>query len=427
MLFFKNLPLLLTASIILSACGDTHENKTNSNQSINIKDNGHLSHLLIAMKGAIDGQSFNTSPNGQNNMAIKNVKLYPMSNDKENKSITLMPSSQQVVFFNNSKNADDWRCYAVTEQLEIAQSNLGLHINGQVQEYKYIPSHNDCSNQKLSLFTFDNVSITDQLTISDGDVTEETNKTTKKIVGSDLLLMKLKQQNAYLFGVTWAEMQSKYLDNALQQDTDLLSYNPKTDFVTVKEDSQTTSVVPFNQLNKETLLAGQLFDGSTSKGIASNKWCQIVNIPHNTDDSQKYQAVIAMNCARAENRWCDGYGSSFKAGTYPATHTIAWNEALTYSAMENSKAMIKQGQGHWIVNNAAQNVFLNDLDNAINPIFGYTNPRNDGKINNAGANSWTGHMGHCQNVMSQDMQTFAVTWIKDKNNIRSYWTQDFAR
>jgi len=58
----------------------------------------------------------------------------------------------------------------------------------------------------------------------------------------------------------------------------------------------------------------------------------------------------------------------------------------------------------------AQNAFVLAAEQAIVPVFGYTHQRNDGKVNNSGANSWAGHMGHCQNVMAQGHTKVGVAW-----------------
>lgn len=82
--------------------------------------------------------------------------------------------------------------------------------------------------------------------------------------------------------------------------------------------------------------------------------------------------------------------------------------------MANSlESKARQEQGHWTgFTNMSQNTFtvtpsnMAPFKSMIKPIFGYTNPKNSDpdspQFNNAGANSFFGHAGHCQSEMQNN-------------------------
>ncbi|BDM64217.1 hypothetical protein NFHSH190041_16690 [Shewanella sp. NFH-SH190041] len=415
---------LILCCISLAGCdqSSTTENHQTKIETVKPTQN-HLEHLLMAFKGVANGANFNRG--NQNAIPLHPEQLYPLSGDYSEQ--TIPRRGPVTVWLNDTRLANNWHCYAVTHETQITRDVNGMTVNGEVQEYAYRFSHSDCGGPQLAKYTFDNALINDQLQIASGTISVSEQGRSHLLLQQALLQSRFNNQNTALFGPAWAELQAPYLAQAMHDDADLFDFNPATNVVTVKATTTTDAVIPYSCLNKDTLLAGQAFDGSTDSGIASTNWCRIVNIPHDTADSQKYQAVIAMNCARSTPRWCDAAGDMFAAGISPATHTLAWNDALTVGAQRNSQAMEdRHKQGHFVVENWAQNAFRIRLNNAIDPIFGYTHPRADGHINNAGANSWTGHAGHCQNVMSPRMHSFAVTWLPQEGSpVRSNWTEDF--
>ena len=122
--------------------------------------------------------------------------------------------------------------------------------------------------------------------------------------------------------------------------------------------------------------------GHAWSGKADENWCRIVNIPSDvSSNSIKYQSVIATNCARSSQRYCDAHGSSSLGGIFPSAPPVAWDDSTASNAQLNSDEQYRRNQqGHFIVNSSAQNAFVVSLNSAIGPIFGYTDPRTDGKI-----------------------------------------------
>ncbi|WP_017630760.1 CAP domain-containing protein, partial [Vibrio sp. 624788] len=193
--------------------------------------------------------------------------------------------------------------------------------------------------------------------------------------------------------------------------------------------TSSNNLVDFNSLNKQDILSGHIFGGAPGVGVASQNWCKIVNIPKGVSSSAlQYQTVIATNCARSTVRYCDAT-TGYSAGNYPAVPPVAWDDASKNNAQLNSDEQYNKNKlGHFVALSAGQNAFVLESKSAITPIIGYTAPRSDGQVNNAGHSSWAGHEGHCQNVMGASHTKVGIA-SRDtqpaKSGIQSYWTQDF--
>lgn len=230
------------------------------------------------------------------------------------------------------------------------------------------------------------------------------------------------------FGPAWWKIQEPYiLEAANKVGNNLFSMN-SIGIVNLLVPNNNTDVYDFDTLSANDVLNGTLW-GAPSGHAASQNWCKIVNIPKGVSNNAiKYQTVIATNCARSTVRYCDGHGG-FKVGDYPAVSPVAWSDKLKRDAQITSDEQYKRNaQGHWGARNA-QNAFIPEFKSAIIPIIGYSEPRNDGKVNNAGHNSWAGHEGHCQNVMGSGHTMVGVA-SRDakplaKPGIQAFWAQDF--
>ncbi|MBR9726557.1 CAP domain-containing protein [Shewanella intestini] len=382
-----------------------------------------LMHVLKTFKSVANGKTINSG--GQNNMPLTPDSLAPTSGNDFNGIVNFDQSS--IVFLNGAGLVDNWHCYkTATNGVTLTRNSAGLTADGTITEYKYLFPQNQCSTQVIASFSFHNMAINDQLGIAQGDVTVSAPNTADTTFDSSELLVanKLADLGKH-FGAAWAKMQADTIQKAAKANPSLLTLNKQTQQAEFNFAGVQSELIEYKSLDQSSLLAGTVFGGVPGASTpASVKWCNIVNIP--TDGSTatiQAQSVIAMNCARSVARYCDGH-DGFQAGVFAPVAPLAWNNEVATAAMDNVLLQKAKGQGHWETHNMAQNAFVIGTTSAITPIFGYTSPRTDGKVNNAGQNSWAGHPGHCQNVMGKNYNEFGVAWLLDTENKLDYWTEN---
>ena len=467
----KKISILFTVSSILclSACGGKDSSATNTtgvighsttasvnanttdvigigitafNSQAPLADFTHFSsliHLLKVFKGVTNGYQMHS---GFNDVPLVPAHLSPVSGSDFNGSINL--DSTSVTFLNNARFVNDWYCYRTNiNGLALSRNTAGLTANGEIIEYQYEFGINGCTNKIIATYQFDNMQLTDDLLIRQGQVKIVNNaKETSTIYHENKILVGQKLiQISMQFGESWAAMQANKLLVAHRENPSLLKVNSQLENkVNFNFNGVSSKLIDYGSLNHDDLLAATIFGGTPGAGIASVNWCNIVNIP-NTLDTHTFQAesVISTNCARAVARYCDG-DKDILAGISPAVAPVAWSDEVARSAMKNTvawsdavaRAAMKdkkrlQDQGHFIMDNMAQNAFIIKAKSAIIPVFGYTSARTDGHINNAGKSSWAGHLGHCQNVMNSRYTEIGVSWLPDRTNpkLQTYWTQNF--
>jgi hypothetical protein len=246
----------------------------------------------------------------------------------------------------------------------------------------------------------------------------------------DFIAQAYGEQSKERFGDSWELLQRDKINAAAKEVGasifELNTSSGKIDLDLGQLNSDT--LIDFASLDTNQLLNGAIW-GMPGQGVADEKWCRIVNIPEDlSQNSIKYQSVISTNCARSTQRYCDAFGSSFSSGNYPPAAPIAWDNNTASNAQLNSDEQYRRdAQGHFVVNSSGQNAFVLSSNSVVIPIFGYTSPRSDGQVNNAGLNSWAGHEGHCQNVMNSRHTKMGIGYKASKSDASkmSYWTQDF--
>ena len=377
----------------------------------------------------------------QNNVKLQPERLYPTSGSSISKTLNIATSG--TVFLNGSMNANEWRCIKTDGNVSVSRDQTGLSVNGTMEQYTYQLSSNSCTGTIVAAYRFNNLSLDDNLQITAGsleifDGTTAAGTVSATFDGAELLAESKLQTLGELFGPAWADLQTPFIIDAINIAPSFLHLDRSSgevsfDFNALQGYSGSSLPVDFNSLNKAKILAGTVFGGAPGGNAASTDWCRIVNIPNSgSDTDQQYQVVISTNCARSTARWCDAFVGGdgkvvFQEGTQAAAPPVAWDDAVAASAMKNTAEQKRRNQqGHFITDNMAQNAFVLAAAQAIVPVFGYTSARNDGKTNNSGASSWTGHMGHCQNVMSPGHKKVGVAWLMDDTkHLPSYWTQNF--
>lgn len=410
---FKVTVLTFLAIFVLTGCKPPKdddqqvENKQAENNINNVVSNSSLSLTLKMFKAALNGEKINDS--GQSAITIP-TKIYPLSGSQATKTLNFL--SEATIFPVGNANAADWFKYATKGDLTLSRDANGLTINGEI-------TISDYYNKSAHTFVFSNVRIDDTLKVV-GRILQD-----GKILKSAIILTNQVSDNlSSHFGEGWAEMQMPAINAALVKYPNLLKVdkgNVKFDSVELSNAEVDGLLVDYNK-HKGEILDATIFGNSPGNGNADVRWTKIVNIPSDVSEKTiQIQSVIATNAARSTARYCNGHGS-FKAGNYPAVSPVSWSADLASKAMVNSNRQVNQGQGHWTPEyQVAQNVFVLSSFSAITPIIGYQKPR---LTNNAGRLSFTGHEGHCQNVMGKSHTEVGVAWLANGTHHLSFWTQN---
>ncbi|WP_261816917.1 hypothetical protein [Vibrio gallicus] len=297
-----------------------------------------------------------------------------------------------------TKHTEEWHCYG-SLPMTVVVDNKGMTIDGTLTEYKY---SGGCkvTNPKVFSYNFAHAHIDANFVVDSGTITDLTTHTSLK--PNQILLSAIESDIQSQFGTAWLE---QWKAGAQSAGKDFL----KLENGRIKYNQIPAGMVDFNTLNQSKLLAGTVFGSQPGGAPASPKWCRIVNIPQGLDlNSQKQQTIIASNCARSVKRYCEGHGSGFPAGMQSAASPVAWGEREYNYAMDNTVLQQQKNQiGHFEQHGQTQNAFTTGsapFSGALKAVYGYStvkdaNPSST-TFNNAGANSFAGHAGHCQNEMA---------------------------
>ncbi|MGX9520816.1 CAP domain-containing protein [Vibrio mediterranei] len=384
------------------------------------------SKLIFAVEGLIEkGSQVNQYT------SISFDDTLPAFTDSDSQKVDITISVPTIIIDNGSSLVDDWHCYQTTN-LTAQRKNHHLMVDGMISEYRFDMNTNSCSNDHLSSFVFNNAVIDSTLAFENvgSVVLRDENNHESNLPTYEFIALAYGQQMREKFGESWELVQRSSINSVAKGagvpifKLDKTTGNISLDLSQVNTDM----LIDFASLDQTQLLLGSLW-GMPGQGIADEKWCHIVNIPEGlTRENIKYQTVISTNCARSTPRYCDSHGSSFSGGNFAAVSPVAWDDITANNAQLNSNEQYRQNkQGHFIVKSSGQNAFVLATKTAIVPVFGYTIPRVDGHINNAGRNSWAGHEGHCQNVMNANFTKVGIGYKASKSDLSkmSYWTQDF--
>ncbi|MEZ8420706.1 hypothetical protein AB6C77_25550, partial [Vibrio splendidus] len=286
----------------------------------------------------------------------------------------------------------EWHCYKATN-LIAERSNNKIIANGKIEKYEFDYSANTCTNTLEYSYSFNNAIIDEELKLDQPNTVFSLDQSgsSTPIKTYEFIAKKYGEQLTSNFGDSWLGILSQNLISEATVSGNKLFTVDSNGNVTLSFTSS-NNLVDFNSLNKQDILSGRIFGGAPGVGVASQDWCYIVNIPQGVSASAiQYQTVIATNCARSTVRYCDAT-NGYSAGNYPAVSPIAWDHVSKNNAQLNSDEQYNQNkQGHFVARSAGQNAFVLESKSAIIPIIGYTEPRSDGKVNNAGHMSWAGH------------------------------------
>ncbi|MPW36338.1 hypothetical protein [Vibrio sp. B1Z05] len=336
-------------------------------------------------------------------------------------SATGAPTTQQ----------EEWHCYGSTP-MTVDVDSQGMTINGTLTEYQY-QSGCKTSNTKIISYNFKNAHLNPSFIFDSGSVEDLLSQ--KTLAGNQLLLTSIESGVEQAFGKAWLAQWQAGTESA---GNDFL----KLDDGRIKYQHIPASMVDYNTLDNSKLLAGTVFGGQPGSGIASAKWCRIVNIPKGLDlNSQKVQTMIAVNCARSIKRYCEGEGTNFPAGMQPATSPVAWSDTVYNLAMDNTNLQKSNNkQGHFEQHGQTQNAFsvtpqgASPFSGTLKAVYGYTAVKDASPVsptfNNAGANSFAGHAGHCQNEMADWVMTTGLSFkqvTQNKVTGIDFLTQNFAK
>ncbi|MFL7048350.1 CAP domain-containing protein, partial [Vibrio cyclitrophicus] len=355
----------------------------------------------------------------------------PAFKGSDTQKVDVVISAPTIIIDNGSSFVDDWHCYEAVGLSAQRQSNK-LLVDGTLTEYRYDMNSNSCSSEHLGTYVFNNAVIDSSLEFETvgSVVSKDESGVEAELPTYEFIAKAYEQQSEDRFGDSWALLQRDKINAAAKEvgasifELDASSGNINLDLGQLTSDT----LIDFALLDKNQILNGSVW-GMPGQGVADERWCRIVNIPDDLNqDSIKYQSVISTNCARSTQRYCDAFGSSFASGDYPPVAPVAWDNNTASNAQLNSDEQYQRdAQGHFVVNSSGQNAFVLSSNSVVIPIFGYTSPRTDGKVNNAGLNSWAGHQGHCQNIMNSAHTKMGIgskTSKSDSSKV-SYWTQDF--
>ncbi len=437
----QNLSAAVLIAFTISGCGgesssgEGNKNAKPSNSSdpgssstvISIQPDikGLKSNMIFAIEGLVEKGGV---VNNYSSIPVKASLPAFKGGDTQRVDITI--PAPTIIIDNGSNLVNDWHCYEAVA-LSAQRKNHQLLVDGVLSEYRYDMKTNACSNENLGTYVFNNAVFNSSLAFATvgSVIMKDKSGTETNLPSYQFIAQAYANLSKEQFGHAWELMQRKKIAAAAKEAgatmfaLDASSGRIRLDLSLLNNDF----VIDFATLDKNQILNGSIW-GMPGQGVADEKWCQIVNIPDDlSSDSIKYQSVISTNCARSTQRYCDSYGSSFSSGLFPAVPPVAWDNDTASNAQLNSDEQYRRdAQGHFVVNSAGQNAFVLSTNTAISPVFGYTNPRSDGKVNNAGLNSWSGHAGHCQNIMNSKHTKMGVGYKTSKTDSAkvSYWTQD---
>ncbi|PMM42732.1 hypothetical protein, partial [Vibrio splendidus] len=321
----------------------------------------------------------------------------------------------------------DWHCYKATN-LTAERNNNKIIADGKIEEYAYDYGVQECGTNLIGSYEFHNATMGDNLVLEQPNTAffSDSSGVKTALKTYEFLVNRYGGQLEDAFGPSWRAIQEPYINDAANKVGSNMFVMDASGTVELSVGSN--DLYDFNSLSKNDILKGTLWS-SPGASAANKNWCKIVNIPKGVSSSAlQYQTVIATNCARSTVRYCDAT-SGYSAGNYPAVPPVAWDDGLKNDAQITSDEQYRRNaQGHWGAKNA-QNAFIPEFKSAIIPIIGYSKPRSDGKVNNAGHSSWAGHEGHCQNVMGASHTMVGIASRdakpKAKSGIQAFWAQDF--
>ncbi|NOJ03333.1 CAP domain-containing protein [Vibrio splendidus] len=382
--------------------------------------------MIFAIEGFVD----TTAPiRNYSSISVKNE--LPAFKGGDTQKVDVDIAVPTIVIDNGSNFVNDWHCYETTG-LSAQRKSHQLLVDGTISEYRYDMQSNACSSELLGSYVFNDAVFDSSLEFKTvgSVVSKDENGVESNLPTYDFIAQAYGEQSKERFGDSWELLQRDKINAAAKEVGasifELNTSSGKIDLDLGQLNSDT--LIDFASLDTNQLLNGAIW-GMPGQGVADEKWCRIVNIPEDlSQNSIKYQSVISTNCARSAQRYCDAFGSSFSSGNYPPAAPIAWDSNTASNAQLNSDEQYRRdAQGHFVVNSSGQNAFVLSSNSVVIPIFGYTSPRSDGQVNNAGLNSWAGHEGHCQNVMNSRHTKMGIGYKVSKSDTSkmSYWTQDF--
>lgn len=382
--------------------------------------------MIFAIEGFVD----TTAPiRNYSSISVKNE--LPAFKGGDTQKVDVDIAVPTIVIDNGSNFVNDWHCYE-TAGLRAQRKSHQLLVDGTISEYRYDMQSNACSSELLGSYVFNDAVFDSSLEFKTvgSVVSKDENGVESNLPTYDFIAQAYGEQSKERFGDSWELLQRDKINAAAKEvgasifELNTLSGKIDLDLGQLNSDI----LIDFSSLDTNQLLNGAIW-GMPGQGVADEKWCRIVNIPEDlSQNSIKYQSVISTNCARSTQRYCDAFGSSFPSGNYPPAAPIAWDSNTASNAQLNSDEQYRRdAQGHFVVNSSGQNAFVLSSNSVVIPIFGYTSPRSDGQVNNAGLNSWAGHEGHCQNVMNSRHTKMGIGYKVSKSDTSkmSYWTQDF--
>lgn len=437
----QNISAVALLALIITGCGgesssggdNTTSNNANAPSNSGSSSNSQqpdIKALSNNMIFAIEGFIEETDPiRNFASIAVKNELPAFKSGDTQKVDVTIAVPT--IVIDNGSNFVNDWHCYETTG-LSAQRKSHQLLVDGTISEYRYDMQSNACSSELLGSYVFNDAVFDSSLEFKTvgSVVSKDENGVESNLPTYDFIAQAYGEQSKERFGDSWELLQRDKINAAAKEvgasifELNTLSGKIDLDLGQLNSDI----LIDFSSLDTNQLLNGAIW-GMPGQGVADEKWCRIVNIPEDlSQNSIKYQSVISTNCARSTQRYCDAFGSSFPSGNYPPAAPIAWDSNTASNAQLNSDEQYRRdAQGHFVVNSSGQNAFVLSSNSVVIPIFGYTSPRSDGQVNNAGLNSWAGHEGHCQNVMNSRHTKMGIGYKVSKSDTSkmSYWTQDF--
>ena len=443
----QNISAVALLALIITGCGgesssggdSTTSNNANAPSNPNNPSNPDSSstsqqpdikalsnNMIFAIEGFVD----TTAPiRNYSSISVKNE--LPAFKGGDTQKVDVDIAVPTIVIDNGSNFVNDWHCYE-TAGLSAQRKSHQLLVDGTISEYRYDMQSNACSSELLGSYVFNDAVFDSSLEFKTvgSVVSKDGSGIESNLPTYDFIAQAYGEQSKERFGDSWELLQRDKINAAAKEVGasifELNTSSGKIDLDLGQLNSDT--LIDFASLDTNQLLNGAIW-GMPGQGVADEKWCRIVNIPEDlSQNSIKYQSVISTNCARSTQRYCDAFGSSFSSGNYPPAAPIAWDNNTASNAQLNSDEQYRRdAQGHFVVNSSGQNAFVLSSNSVVIPIFGYTSPRSDGQVNNAGLNSWAGHEGHCQNVMNSRHTKMGIGYKVSKSDTSkmSYWTQDF--
>ncbi|WP_114787579.1 CAP domain-containing protein [Vibrio tetraodonis] len=436
-----NVLAVILTTLSISGCGggsSSGDNNSSSSPSastnVNPSSNQTFStpkeqilkgNMIFAIEGLVDKGG---SVSNYSSIPVK--PRLPAFKGANTRKVNINIPTPTIIIDNDSRWVHDWHCYQAVG-LSAQRVNNQLLVDGTFSEYRYDMDANTCTSEHLATYVFNNAVFTSSLVFeSFGSVTSKTQQGSEQTLPTyHFIALAHANQLQTNFGSAWEQMQRPQIAAAAKNaGASIFQLNDSSGEITLDISQLDNDVViDFASLDKSQILSGSIW-GMPGQGAADKRWCRIVNIPDDLSHSSiKYQSVIATNCARSTQRYCDQSEQS-AAGIYPPVSPIAWDSDTANNAQLNSNEQYKLDEiGHFVVNSMAQNSALITSSSAIRPIFGNGKKRSDGQVNNAGADSWAGHPGHCQNVMSHHRTKMGIGFRQDRSDSSKmfYWTQDF--